>query len=481
MGQDNFNNQKSSNYKIIKQLGEGGFGKAYKVQNKLDKNFYVIKKIPIKSNSPEELKSIENEALILKEINSEYIVKYIDSFIENEYYNIVMEYCENKDLKSFIKNHKDNNQLIHEEVIYNIVLDICYGIKEMHLNNLIHRDLKPDNLFIGKDYKIKIGDFGISKKLINSMKYANTGNGTYNYMAPEMINGQKYNKKVDIWALGCILYELFTLNFCFDCTYIGGLINDINKNNHGKIDTNIFNIEWQNIIDLLLKTDYHERPEIDEVIESIKKIKESNLIKTSNLNDLDNISLNILQRNEFDKVIILNNEKKGVKKDCRIMFVGEAGIGAKTSLIERLINNKFPEGTWPTVGFERRLKKVLLKNKKLINLIFHDTCGQRLFCHLLIPFIENADCIILGFCDEETFLGIKDFWYPYVKDFLNGQIIYLIRNKIDLVQDREAEGRESRKFAEENKFRYFELSCKTGEGVQEFFDDLITLITKIYI
>ena len=101
MGQDNFNNQKSSNYKIIKQLGEGGFGKAYKVQNKLDNNFYVIKKIPIKSNSPEELKSIENEALILKEINSEYIVKYIDSFIENEYYNIVMEYCENKDLKSF--------------------------------------------------------------------------------------------------------------------------------------------------------------------------------------------------------------------------------------------------------------------------------------------------------------------------------------------------------------------------------------------
>ena len=391
-----------------------------------------------------------------------------------------MEYCENKDLRSFIKNHKDNNQYINEDVIYNIVLDICYGIKEMHLNNLIHRDLKPDNLFIGKDYKIKIGDFGISKKLINSMKYANTGNGTYNYMAPEMINGQKYNKKVDIWALGCILYELFTLNFCFDCTYIGGLINDINKNNHGKIDTNIFNIEWQNIIDLLLKTDYHERPEIDEVIESIKKIKESNIIKTSNLNDLDNISLNILQRNEFDKVIILNNEKKGVKKNCRIMFVGDSGIGAKTSLIKRLINNKFLD-TSPTIGCEMKFKKVLLGNKKLVDLMFHDTCGQRFECYLLIPFIKYTDCIILGFCNEETFLGIKDIWYPNVKDFLNGQIIYLIRNKIDLVQDREAEGRESRKFAEENKFRYFELSCKTGEGVQEFFDDLITLITKIYI
>ena len=79
------------------------------------------------------------------------------------------------------------------------------------------------------------------------------------------------------------------------------------KNNHGTIDTNIYNKEWQNIIDLLLKIDYHERPEIDEVINKIKKIKES--IKPSNYKDLDNISLNILKR-KMD-----NNEqssKKGI-------------------------------------------------------------------------------------------------------------------------------------------------------------------------
>ena len=470
MGQYIFNNQKSSNYKIIKQLGEGGLSKVYKVQNKLDKNFYVIKKIPIKSNTPEELKSIENESLILKEIESEYIVKYIDSFIENEHYNIVMEYCENKDLKSFIINHKYNNQYINEDVIYNIVLDICYGIKEIHLNNLIHRNLKPDNLFISKDYKIKIGDFGITKKLINSMKYTNTGNGTYNYMAPEMINGQKYNKKVDIWALGCILYELFTLNLCFDGINIEGLINNINKNNHGKIDTNIYNIEWQNIIDLLLKTDYHERPEIDEVIKSIKKIKESNLIKSSNHNDLDNISLNILQRNDETNI---NN--------YNIIFIGGAGIGAKTSLIERLINNKFIEQPEITVGVNDTSKKVQLKNGKIIDLRFYDTSGWEKTIGFLPQYIRDSNCVILGFDSENTFSRIKDFWYPNIKGYLSGQLIYLIRNKIDLVQVRESEGKESRKFAEENNFRYFEMSCKTGEGVQEFYDDLITQITKIYI
>ena len=133
-------------------------------------------------------------------------------------------------------------------------------------------------------------------------------------MAPEILNGQKYDKRIDIWALGCILYELFTLEFCFDCANYVGLINNIIKGNHGKIDTDIYNDEWQNIIDSLLKVDYHERPDIDEVIKRIKKIKESNLIKVSNSEYIDNISLNILQRNEFDKVNKLNSEKKGEKK-----------------------------------------------------------------------------------------------------------------------------------------------------------------------
>ena len=91
-----------------------------------------------------------------------------------------MEYCDNKDLKSFINTHKNNNELINEEVIYNIILDICYGIKEIHSKNLIHRDLKPENLFISKDYKIKIGDFGISKQLINTVNYTQNQNGTCN-------------------------------------------------------------------------------------------------------------------------------------------------------------------------------------------------------------------------------------------------------------------------------------------------------------
>ena len=127
-----------------------------------------------------------------------------------------MEYCSNRDLKIFIGKYKSDNKFIDQSIINSIVLDICSGLKEIHKNNIIHRDLKPENIFISKDNIFKIGDFGISKKL-EGTKHAKTGGiGTMSYMAPELLNGQKYDNKVDIWALGCIIYELFTLEQCFD-------------------------------------------------------------------------------------------------------------------------------------------------------------------------------------------------------------------------------------------------------------------------
>ena len=504
MGQNNVNNQNSSKYKIIEQLGEGGFGKAYKVENKKDKNIYVMKKIPINTKNLEELKSIENEALILKEINSEYIVKYFESFIDNDQFNIVMEYCENKDLKSFINFHKDKEQLINEEVIYNIALDICSGIKEIHSKNLIHRDLKPENLFISKDYIIKIGDFGISKKLIN-MNYAQTQKGTFHYMAPEILNGQKYDKRIDIWALGCILYELFTLEFCFDYGNIAGLINNIIKGNHGKIDTNIYNIEWQNIIDSLLKVDYHERPDINEVIEKIEEIKKNNLIKKSNRDYLDNISLNILKRKEINKPnklntfnkneILVNKEfvefvvidnilpeiikEKDIKR-YQILFAGDSGVGAKSSLILRLTKNRFSKTISPTIGIDFSFITIQLKCGKIILLGLCDFAGQEIYRRFFSGYYKAKNCIIiLGFevSRKETLLSIKEYWYPESKKFPNAKLIYLIGNKIDL--EREVLKDEAKNFAEENNLRYFETSCLTGEGVQEFFKDLVTEISKI--
>ena len=134
--------------------------------------------------------------------------------------------------------------------IKDIIIQICSGLKEIHKNNLIHRDLTPDNIFIDKNNKIKIGDFGISKILENN-GYANTIIGKYHYFAPEMEKGNKFNNKIDIYSLGCLIYELFTLNVYYIDSKIEG------KN--VQINLEMYDQKWQDLINLLLNQDYHKR------------------------------------------------------------------------------------------------------------------------------------------------------------------------------------------------------------------------------
>ena len=266
----------SKEYKIIKTLGQGGNGKVYQVLDEKDNKYYAIKTIPIHNLDEEDIKQIENEAKILSNIDDIHIVKYYDSDRNKENFNILMEYCEGSDLKKFINEYKTKNELIDENIINEIILDICLGIKVIHQKNLIHRDLKPENLFITKENKVKIGDFGISKQLDVNNKYANTSIGTNNYMAPEVIKGESYNEKVDIWAFGCIIYELFTLNVCFESKSLFGFVDKIIYKQHGKINLKKYYSKWQDLIDLLLNKKYNKRPEIDEVYKLIENINMDN-------------------------------------------------------------------------------------------------------------------------------------------------------------------------------------------------------------
>ena len=308
----------SQKYKIIKELGEGGNGKVYQVLNKKNNKYYAIKKISIKYLEEEDIELIKNEANILSSINDEHIVKYFDSSQDENDFNILMEYCEGLDLKKFINKFKVKNEFIDEKIIYTIALDLCLGIKIVHENLLIHRDLKPENLFIDDNYKIKIGDFGISKKLNENNRYAKTSIGTNNYMAPEVIKGEKYNNKVDIWSFGCIIYELFTLNVCFESKSLFGFVDKIVNKPHGKINTKMYNSKWQDLIDLLLKKNYKNRPDINQVYELLinidnEKIKnEDNSIQNDDSQkDNKNKTPNGFQKISLEE--IQNLRKKGNK------------------------------------------------------------------------------------------------------------------------------------------------------------------------
>ena len=304
-------------------IGHGASGIVYKIY-KGDKE-YAVKDIDLTKLEDEEVKNIENEANILTKIDHENIVKYYNSFKLNNSYYIIMEYCNYSDLDKFIQRNKkkDKKTLIDTNVIYSIVLDICLGIKEIHKKNIIHRDLKPLNIFINKDYKIKIGDFGIAKEL-NETIHAHTANiGTFDYMAPEIIDlellkkniyykkGFKYDNKVDIWAFGCIIYELCTLEKCFN------LIQIMNKSyNYTRMDN-----EFQKIVDKLLIIDPEKRPDIDKVYELISNLNIKDIpIDENYLKSLDDISQNILKKkakilkSQNKIVIIIKVKQKDINK-----------------------------------------------------------------------------------------------------------------------------------------------------------------------
>jgi len=251
-------------YEIIKELGKGGFGRDFLV--KKDNKEYVIKKIKISQTNKEEIDNYQKLKLYLSKINNDNVIKYYKFEIEGDYFNILMEYGGNSNLEQFISNHIDKSLLINEKIIENIIIQICMGLKEIHKAKLIHRDLTPDNIFINDENKIKIGDFGIAT-IINESNEFNYGiiGKTY-YAAPEIEKGEPYNTKVDIYSLGCIIYELFTLNKYFIDKRI------IKENYTSTLFTDIYNPKWLKLIDLLLKEDYHERPDIEEVLKYVLSI-----------------------------------------------------------------------------------------------------------------------------------------------------------------------------------------------------------------
>ena len=192
----------SIKYKKIKELGidqKNGI-KTYLVLSKKDDKNYALKEISIKNEKNEIINIIEKEAEILSKFNHPNIVKYYGSSKTNEFFYILMEYCDRNDLKYIINEYKKKNQLIKENELYNIILQICFGIKEIHNKNIIHRDLKPENIFLNNKLEVKIGDFGISKEFNSNKQYTFTqyGQGTLYYLQPEILAGEKYNKKADI-------------------------------------------------------------------------------------------------------------------------------------------------------------------------------------------------------------------------------------------------------------------------------------------
>ncbi|XP_076448462.1 uncharacterized protein LOC143285126 [Babylonia areolata] len=207
----------------IKVIGKGSYGEVWLAKHKKDKKQYVLKRINLQKASKRERSSAEQEARLLQKLKHPNIVSYKQSFetAEGMLY-IAMQYCEGGDLYTKLKEQK--GQLLEERQVVEWFVQIAMALQYMHERNILHRDLKTQNIFLTKSKIIKVGDLGIARVLDGATDMATTLIGTPYYMSPELFSNKPYNHKSDVWALGCCVYEMTTLKHAFNAKDMNSLV-----------------------------------------------------------------------------------------------------------------------------------------------------------------------------------------------------------------------------------------------------------------
>ena len=299
-------------YLILERLGVGSYGTVFKVKKKSSNKIFVIKQISLLGVLEEQKKEYESEAKILNSIKSNYVVKYYDSFEDSNNLNIVMEYCDGGDLYQFIKEKNKKRDLMKEDLIWELFIKMILGLSSIHKEKILHRDLKSQNIFLTKKLEVKIGDLGVAK-ILNKTNFAKTFIGTPFYLSPELCLEKPYNDKSDIWAMGCILYELCTYKHPFNAKSQGALILKILNKTPEKINQ-YYSRDLQKMIDLLLNKNYLQRPSCSDILKMpcfLIKAKKYNLLDEV-LNE--NVNLKYKFYTELDLSSIYENKENKKRK-----------------------------------------------------------------------------------------------------------------------------------------------------------------------
>ena len=256
----------SSNYKVIKLLGEGSFGKAFLCENQSTNLTCVIKQIVVEGMSDKEKEDVFNEAAILGKLDHQNIIKLFevfDSKVPKHTLNIVTEYADGGDLAEKIKSQ--NNKPFTEQEILDYFTQICLALKHIHEKKIIHRDLKSGNVFLMKSGLVKLGDFGIAKGFQNTMDKAKTMVGTPYYLSPEIIENKPYDAKSDIWSLGVLLYEMMTFKMPFNANSLPNLSLKIMRGNYAP-PPSVYTRDLREIVSRCLMVNPSRRPRIQEIL-----------------------------------------------------------------------------------------------------------------------------------------------------------------------------------------------------------------------
>ena len=209
-----------------KRIGKGSFSTVYKGIDSDTGKVCAVKEINL-DNLDKHLDNIKKETNLLRKLNHRNIVKLYDVVFDKVYNNVylILEYQENGDLSKFL-----NKKPLKEMYAKKYLKQLADGLKYLLDNNILHRDLKPQNILLTNNYDLKITDFGFARHVDkNKEMVIQTLCGTPMYMAPEIMKYKKYDIKSDLWSVGVIMYQMLFGKLPYDAKNFLDLIKSIEK------------------------------------------------------------------------------------------------------------------------------------------------------------------------------------------------------------------------------------------------------------
>ncbi|XP_046956271.1 serine/threonine-protein kinase Nek10 isoform X6 [Lynx rufus] len=278
------------NYAVLDHLGSGAFGCVYKVRKRSGQNLLAMKEVNLhnpafgkdKKDRDSSVKNIVSELTIIKEqLYHPNVVRYYKTFLENDRLYIVMELIEGAPLGEHFSSLKEKQHHFIEERLWKIFIQLCLALRYLHKEKrIVHRDLTPNNIMLGDKDKVTVTDFGLAKQKQENSKLTSVV-GTILYSCPEVLKSEPYGEKADVWAAGCILYQMATLNPPFYSTNMLSLATKIVQAVYEPVPEGTYSEKVTDTISRCLTPDAEARPDIVEV---------SSMISDVMMKYLDNLS-----------------------------------------------------------------------------------------------------------------------------------------------------------------------------------------------